>query len=166
MENEEKIQEIAGRYNDGTISLIGVLQETSKSFGYLPEEVLNELSAKIDVPISRMYSLATFYSSFRLEPIGREHADHQIFARGIGIFRIADNGDHSIQMIERDSEALENMRPFLRFAQIVFGSLDYYLVPVIDKRLKQLFKIERFRYSMVQTEHDRRESHLHGRVGI
>jgi NADH:ubiquinone oxidoreductase subunit E len=73
MENEEKIQIIAERYKAGTISLIGVLQETSKTFGYLPEEVLNDLATRIEVPISRMYSLATFYSSFRLDPIGREH---------------------------------------------------------------------------------------------
>jgi NADH-quinone oxidoreductase subunit E len=73
MEHEEKIQEIAERFTSGAISLIGVLQETSKIFGYLPEDVLTALAERMEVPISRMYSLATFYSSFRLEPIGREH---------------------------------------------------------------------------------------------
>jgi NADH-quinone oxidoreductase subunit E len=73
VEATEKIQSIAERYKSGKISLIAVMQDISQEYGYLPEEVLQEVSALIEVPISIFYSLATFYSSFRLEPIGKKH---------------------------------------------------------------------------------------------
>lgn len=69
----ERIESTIERYRSGQISLVGVLQDISKVFGYLPEDTLRQIAAEIDVPISRMYSLATFYSSFRLKPIGKQH---------------------------------------------------------------------------------------------
>jgi NADH-quinone oxidoreductase subunit E len=73
VEVPEKLQSIVDRYKSGKSSLIAVMQDINQEYGYLPEEVLEEVSALIDVPISIFYSLATFYSSFRLEPIGRKH---------------------------------------------------------------------------------------------
>jgi NADH-quinone oxidoreductase subunit E len=68
-----KLANIIERYKSGKSSLIAVLQEISQEFGYLPEEALREASAQIEVPISLFYSLATFYKSFRLQPIGKKH---------------------------------------------------------------------------------------------
>jgi NADH-quinone oxidoreductase subunit E len=53
--------------------VVGVLQDINDAYGYLPEEVLREVSQEIGVPVSTLFSLSTFYSSFRLEPIGRHH---------------------------------------------------------------------------------------------
>jgi len=69
----EKLLSIVERYRCGISSLVAVLQDISQEYGYLPEEVLHEVSRQIEVPISIFYSLATFYSSFRLEPIGKKH---------------------------------------------------------------------------------------------
>ncbi len=69
----EKLLSIVERYRCGKSSLVAVLQDISQEYGYLPEEVLQEVSRQIEVPISIFYSLATFYSSFRLEPIGKKH---------------------------------------------------------------------------------------------
>ena len=69
----EKLQSIVERYKSGISSLVAVLQDISQEYGYLPEEVLHNVSRQIEVPISIFYSLATFYSSFRLEPIGKKH---------------------------------------------------------------------------------------------
>lgn len=69
----EKIQSTIDRYQEGQISLVGVLQDVSSLFGYLPEETLRDIAREIDVPISTFYSLVTFYNSFRLEPIGKKH---------------------------------------------------------------------------------------------
>ncbi len=69
----EKLESIVERYRSGKSSLIAVLQDISQEYGYLPEEVLQETSRLIEVPISIFYSLATFYKSFRLEPIGKKH---------------------------------------------------------------------------------------------
>ncbi len=73
LQESGKLQEIVERYRGGRGTLIGVLQDITQTYGYLPEEVLREVSGEIDVPISRFYSLATFYKSFRLEPMGRKH---------------------------------------------------------------------------------------------
>jgi NADH-quinone oxidoreductase subunit E len=73
METTHDLAPVVDRYRGGEISLIGVMQEVSRLYGYLPEEVLNDLAGRIDVPISLFYSLATFYRSFRLQPIGRNH---------------------------------------------------------------------------------------------
>ena len=69
----EKIQSTIDKYREGQISLVGVLQDVSHLFGYLPEETLRDIAKEIEVPISTFYSLVTFYSSFRLEPLGRKH---------------------------------------------------------------------------------------------
>ena len=73
MDRGEAIQDVCRRYREGKITLVGVLQQISRIHGYLPEDVLNQVSKEIQVPISLFFSLATFYTSFRLEPIGRQH---------------------------------------------------------------------------------------------
>jgi NADH-quinone oxidoreductase subunit E len=70
---EEKLQAIVDRYKGGRSTLVGVLQDVTQEFGYLPEEVLREVSRAMEVPVSLFYSLATFYRSFRLEAIGKKH---------------------------------------------------------------------------------------------
>jgi NADH-quinone oxidoreductase subunit E len=70
---DDKTQTIIERFKSGRSTLVGVLQDISQEYGYLPEELLREVSAGIEVPISLFYSLATFYKSFRLQPIGRKH---------------------------------------------------------------------------------------------
>ncbi len=69
----EAIESTIQQFKKGRISLVGVLQDISRVFGYLPEDTLKQIAAEIEVPISRMYSLATFYSSLRLQPIGKKH---------------------------------------------------------------------------------------------
>jgi len=51
--------------------LIGTLQDIQKELNYLPEEALRLISQKIGVPLSQVYSIATFYKAFSLEPRGR-----------------------------------------------------------------------------------------------
>ena len=70
---EEKLQGIVDKYRAERGTLIGVLQDMQAAYGYLPEEQLLEVSQALDVPLSRLFSLATFYTTFRLEPIGEHH---------------------------------------------------------------------------------------------
>lgn len=48
-----------------------MLQDIQKEKGYLPREALNIVAEEVDVPLSRLYSLATFYKAFSLVPRGR-----------------------------------------------------------------------------------------------
>jgi NADH:ubiquinone oxidoreductase subunit E len=52
-------------------NLIMILQAIQKQYNYLPRTALNYLSTKIGIPYSRIYGVATFYSTFSLEPRGR-----------------------------------------------------------------------------------------------
>jgi NADH-quinone oxidoreductase E subunit len=52
-------------------NLIMILQAIQKHYGYLPEPALNYLAAEIDIPISQIYGVATFYATFKLKPRGR-----------------------------------------------------------------------------------------------
>ena len=52
-------------------NLIMILQAIQRHYNYLPQPALTYLSAKIGVPYSKIYEVATFYSTFSLEPRGR-----------------------------------------------------------------------------------------------
>ncbi len=52
-------------------TLIPILQETQKVYGYLPKEALVEISHETNLDISQVYGVATFYSQFRLTPVGK-----------------------------------------------------------------------------------------------
>ena len=52
-------------------SLIPALQRIQEEYGYLPSEILFELSNRTGIPASRIYGVATFYEQFYLEPHGR-----------------------------------------------------------------------------------------------
>ena len=69
----EKLIELLEKFKTEQGSLIGLLQDIHEEFGYLPEEYLREASKYLEIPLSRFYSLVTFYSTFRLEPSGKHH---------------------------------------------------------------------------------------------
>ncbi len=51
--------------------LIHAFQSIQKEHNYLPAEVLNDLSRKLDIPLSDVYSTASFYKHFYFKPRGR-----------------------------------------------------------------------------------------------
>lgn len=54
-------------------SLINVLEDIQAEYRYLPEEALVLVSDRMGVPLSQVYSVATFYHAFSLKPSG-EHS--------------------------------------------------------------------------------------------
>jgi len=58
-------------YEKSQSSLIPLLQETQKKFGYLPKIAIQEICDYLEIPLSRAYGVATFYSQFRFEPLGK-----------------------------------------------------------------------------------------------
>ena len=67
----EKVDEILDRYGHRHEALIGMLQDVQRLENYLPQETLQYVGKKLEVPLSRIYYIATFYKSFSLEPRGR-----------------------------------------------------------------------------------------------
>ena len=68
---EEKIEEIVARYDGDVGMLIPMMQDLQAEFGYLSPSVLRLLALRLDVPLTRVYGVLTFYSSFRLVPTGQ-----------------------------------------------------------------------------------------------
>jgi NADH-quinone oxidoreductase subunit E len=51
--------------------LIHAFQKIQKEHNYLPEDVLNALSRKLDIPLAEVYSTASFYKHFYFKPRGK-----------------------------------------------------------------------------------------------
>ena len=64
------VKEILGRYESKERYLIPVLQEAQEEYGYLPEEVLTEIALGLNLSLSQVYGVVTFYSQFHQEPRG------------------------------------------------------------------------------------------------
>jgi len=64
------IERIADSYDGDTGMLIPMMQDIQAEFGYLPQDQLRRLGKLLNVPLSRIYAVVTFYSSFRLAPKG------------------------------------------------------------------------------------------------
>ena len=52
-------------------SLITILQNTQEIYGYLPIDVLYYIAEKIGSTPAKVMGVATFYSQFRLKPVGK-----------------------------------------------------------------------------------------------
>lgn len=68
MDIEDRILRRHG-YRDS--SLIAILQDIQSEYNYLPEGALKKVAEGIDIPFSRVYSAATFFKAFSLEPRGK-----------------------------------------------------------------------------------------------
>jgi NADH-quinone oxidoreductase subunit E len=69
--NIHEVQMILAEQRDGASSLLAVLEEVQSRYRYLPRDALILVSERLDIPLSQVYSVATFYNAFSLEPKGR-----------------------------------------------------------------------------------------------
>ncbi len=67
----DKVQEIIERWEKREDLTIEMLHDVQSEFNYLPEDALSQISEEVGVPISTLYSVATFYRAFSLTPRGR-----------------------------------------------------------------------------------------------
>ena len=52
-------------------SLIPLLQSAQDSYGYIPEKTIYYISELVGIPSAEIYGVITFYSQFRLKPLGK-----------------------------------------------------------------------------------------------
>jgi NADH:ubiquinone oxidoreductase subunit E len=67
-----EVGKIIGKYEKKRGILIHALQQIQEDMGYLPEEVLRRLSKTLYIPLSEIYSVASFYKMFHFTPRGRK----------------------------------------------------------------------------------------------
>ncbi|WP_125152525.1 NADH-quinone oxidoreductase subunit NuoE [Clostridium rectalis] len=52
-------------------SLIAILHKAQNIFGYLPQEIQEFIAKQLNIPVSKVYGVVTFYSYFNTEPKGK-----------------------------------------------------------------------------------------------
>jgi NADH-quinone oxidoreductase subunit E len=67
----ERIEGILSRYDGLPADVIPVLQEIQDSYNYLPKDELKVVAQRLQVPVTQIYSVATFYKMFSLVPKGK-----------------------------------------------------------------------------------------------
>ena len=68
---EELLREILSFYQGNRGEIIPILLEIQGNFGYLPEEAIQMIASFLNITEGQIYSVASFYSQFRLIPLGR-----------------------------------------------------------------------------------------------
>ena len=68
---QEELNKVFEKYRDAQGSLIPVLQEAQEIYGYLPKDVMQQISKELGIPFSKTFGVATFYAQFHLKPRGR-----------------------------------------------------------------------------------------------
>jgi NADH-quinone oxidoreductase subunit E len=69
--DESKIDQIINKHKGEASSLIQILLEIQSEHHWLPKEALEKVSEKLNVPLSRIQHIVTFYKAFSLVPRGR-----------------------------------------------------------------------------------------------
>ncbi len=69
-ERFQLLDEFIDEIKDKKSSLINVLHKAQEIFGYLPLEVQKHIAEKVDLPLSEVYGVVSFYHHFNLEPKG------------------------------------------------------------------------------------------------
>jgi NADH-quinone oxidoreductase subunit E len=64
-----KIDLINKKHQNG--ALIPLLQSAQNSYGFIPEKIIYYISELVNVPAAEIYGIITFYSQFRLKPVGK-----------------------------------------------------------------------------------------------
>ncbi|WP_303859911.1 NADH-quinone oxidoreductase subunit NuoE [Alkalibaculum bacchi] len=132
-------------------SLITILQKAQDIYGYLPESVLNYVATEIGEKPAKVYGVATFYTQFRLEPVGeylimlcKGTACHVNGANGIEEAIIEELGIHDGETTEDNMFTLNNvaclgccsLSPVMMINEETYGKLTPKKTKEIIQKLK------------------------------
>ena len=70
-EQELQLKEVIEKHKDMRGALLPVLQEAQGIYGYLPIEVQRMVADGLNISLSEVYGVATFYAQFSLTPKGK-----------------------------------------------------------------------------------------------
>ncbi len=68
---ENQLDKILSSFSGENRELIPVLQKVQDEFGYLSEDSMHRVSEFLNVPLSDVFGVASFYEQFRFTPVGK-----------------------------------------------------------------------------------------------
>ncbi|MCJ7426177.1 MAG: NAD(P)H-dependent oxidoreductase subunit E, partial [Dehalococcoidales bacterium] len=68
---KQKLTSILDSYQRDPGMLVAILQDVQVEYNYLPKEALTQVGQGLDLPLTQVYSVATFFKAFSLKPRGR-----------------------------------------------------------------------------------------------
>jgi NADH-quinone oxidoreductase subunit E len=74
MENLE-VDTIIKQYKGKESAILAILQDIQSKKKYLPKEILEQVSQKMQIPVTHIFRLATFYNALSIKPRGRHKID-------------------------------------------------------------------------------------------
>ena len=149
---EAKVSEILQRYEPEQSSIIAILQDIQEAYGYLPRETLVEVAKELNIPLSRVLSLATFFRAFSLKPKGK-HPIHvcmgtachvrgaqlilEKFERELGIKTGETTEDFNFSLDAVRCVGCCGLAPVVMVGEDVHGKVSQMKVPGIIKKYKK-----------------------------
>jgi len=150
--NGEKVTKIIGKYEADPSAIISILQDIQEAYSYLPKQALKQVSKDLDVPISRILSLATFYRAFSLRPKGK-HPIHvclgtachvrgaqrvlEKFERDLGIKTGETAADQSFSLDAVRCLGCCGLAPVVMVGEEIHGKITQTKVPGVIKKYKK-----------------------------
>ena len=92
-----KVDSVIERYANDKDQLVSLLQDIQTEFNYLPRDVLVKISERLDIPLSQVFGVATFFKSFSLKPRGRH-----VVTVCLGTACHVRKGQRLVDTVERD----------------------------------------------------------------
>ena len=98
------------RIGSDASSTVPLLQAVQSEYGYLPRAAMDMIIQNTDITGSQVYGVATFYSQFRLKPVGRHiiRVCHGTACHVTGADRLDTSLRHILNITDEEQDTAEN----------------------------------------------------------
>ena len=118
-EQEAQLKEVIAANRHDPSRLMGVMHEAQNIYGYLPLEVQTMIADGMNVPLEKVYGVATFYAQFSLTPKGKYNIS---VCLGTACY-VKGSGDIFDRLSERLGIGACGLAPVLTVNDEVYGRL-------------------------------------------
>ena len=151
-EDRQNLDQILAKHEAERAAVISVLQDVNAQYRYLPEGILRHVARGLNIPLSQVYSIATFYNSFSLTPRGKYvvrvcmgtachvkggHRILQAFERMLKIKAGGTTEDKNFSLEEVRCLGCCGLAPVITINEDLYGSVSQAKLPKILERYQE-----------------------------